>query len=148
MSHAVRLASARDVPSWLELVTQVEGLFGPMPGFEDHIQPGLQRGTALVVVDDGDRVMGAALLSADDHLHHIHWLAVRESVRRQGVGAALVTAILGRWPTGSVAVVTFSSEMAGGETARGLYDRFGFKCQGAAEPAPDGGRRDLFVLRP
>ncbi len=148
MSHAVRLASSRDVPSWLELVAEVEGLFGPMPGFEDHIRRGLQRGTALVVVDDGDRVLGAALVSADDRPHHIHWLAVRESVRREGVGATLVTAILERWPTGAVGVVTFSSEMAGGEAARGLYERFGFECQGRAELAPNGGRRDLFVLRP
>ncbi len=148
MSHAVRSASSRDVPSWLELVMEVEGLFGPMPGFEGHIRRGLQGGTALVAVDDGDRVVGAALVSADDRPHHIHWLAVRESVRRQGVGTALLTAILERWPTGAVEVVTFSSDLAGGEAARGLYERFGFECQGRADPAPDGGGRDRFVRHP
>lgn len=143
----MRSASSQDVRSWLDLVLEVEGLFGPMPDFERHLRRGMQRGTALVVLDDGGTVVGGALLSRDEDPHHIQWLAVRGSAQREGVGAALLGAVLQRWPTGDVEVVTFSPDVAGGEAARAFYQRFGFECQGAAEPAPGGGGRDLFRLR-
>lgn len=142
---STRPAALDDLSSWLDLVPEVESLFGPMPDLETHIRRGIDRGTAIVV-SSGDDVVGAALLSRDGRPHHIRWLAVRRSQRRQGVGAAMMAAILDRWPTGDVDVVTFTAEAPGGAPARRLYERFGFVFAGPAEPAPDGGPRDLFVL--
>lgn len=144
--HSTRPAALDDISSWLGLVPEVENLFGPMPDLEAHIRRGIQRGTALVVTS-GDEVAGAALLSRDGGPHHIRWLAVRQSQRRQGVGAAMMAAILESWPTGDVDVVTFTAEAPDGAPARRLYERFGFVWAGPSEPAPDGGPRDLFVLR-
>ena len=74
-------------------------------------------------------------------------LYMRYSHRRKGVGTALLMDIPDRWPTGDVEVVTFTRDSAGGAPARRLYERFGFLCCGLADPAPDGGLRDKFVLR-
>jgi len=145
LSAASRAANFDDVSSWLELVSEVEGLFGPMPSFEAQLRRAIVRGTAIVV-GVHDAVAGGALLSSDDRPHRILWLAVRQSQRRRGVGAALVTAALERWPVGDVAVVTFPAEVSAGEPARRLYERFGFVCFGMAEAAPNGEPRDLFVL--
>jgi len=47
-------ADLADLPSWLELVAEVEPLFGPMPGFATHVRRGISRETALVVRDPRD----------------------------------------------------------------------------------------------
>lgn len=116
-----------------------------MPSFETHLRRAIDRGTALVSADRTG-VAGGALLSRDGQPHQIHWLAVRQSQRRKGIGAVLVAAILGRWPTGDVEVVTFTAGTPGGEPQRRLYERFGFVCSGRTDPAPDSGDRDLYVL--
>jgi len=146
VSTISRPANRDDVPSWLELVPEAEQLFGPMPAFDIRLRRSIDRGTAVVVADR-DEVAGGALLSRDGEPHHIHWLYVRETRRRQGVGAALLFAILDRWPAGDIEVVTFTVALPGGEAARALYERFGFVSCGRTVPAPDGGARDLFVLR-
>lgn len=58
-----------------------------------------------------------------------------------------MTAILDRWATGDVDVVTFTTQTPDGAPARRLYERFGFIFAAPAEPAPDGGPRDLFLLQ-
>ncbi|WP_418345821.1 GNAT family N-acetyltransferase [Rhodococcus pyridinivorans] len=87
------------------------------------------------------------LLSRPNQPHRIHWLAVRNSQRRRGVGHALLTAIVDRWPTETIEVVTFTADTAGGAPARRLYECHGFTCVGASDPAPDGSPRDLYILR-
>jgi len=143
---APRVATNDDVPSWMELIPEAENLFGPMSSFETHLLTGIRRRTALVVVDP-DAVIGGVLLSRDGQPHQIHWLYVRESRRREGAGTELLKTILARWPTGDVRVVTFTATTPGGQSARKLYERFGFECRGRAQPAPDGSPRDLFLLR-
>lgn len=142
---ACRLAQVGDLGSWLELVREVEYLFGPMADFIRPATRGIERGTALVAVE-GDVVIGAALLSRDDKPHHINWLAVRQSARRRGGGSLLMAAILQRWPTGDIEVVTFGTTVPAGEPARRYYERFGFQCHGPAEPSSDGESRDLLIL--
>ena len=146
MSAVTRLATQDVVSSWLELIPEAEKLFGPMSTFETHLREGIERGTALVVVDGGE-VVGGALLSRDQQPHQIHWLYVRQSRRREGAGTALLVAILERWPAGNIGVVTFTADSQGGGPARTLYERFGFECCGRTDPAPDGGPRDTFLLR-
>jgi hypothetical protein len=60
---------------------------------------------------------------------------------------ALMQAILERWPAEDVEVVTFSGDIPDGAPARRLYERCGFVCCDKTDPAPDGGRRDKFLLR-
>ncbi|MFC6704092.1 GNAT family N-acetyltransferase [Flexivirga alba] len=141
----VETARAEHVTSWLSLAEEVTPLFGPMPDFEQHVRRGIARGTAFVVTH-GSVVTGGMLLSRDDKAHHINWLAVRHSARRQGIGAALVRTALERWPEGDVGVVTFSREVDGGDPARSLYRGLGFVDHGATGLAPDGSPRDLFTL--
>ncbi|WP_226438601.1 GNAT family N-acetyltransferase [Rhodococcus yananensis] len=92
-------------------------------------------------------ITGGSGLSRPNQPHHIHWLAVRSSQRRRGVGHALLAAIVDRWPTEPIEVVTFTADTAGGAPARRLYESHGFSCVGASGPAPDGNPRDLYVLR-
>jgi GNAT superfamily N-acetyltransferase len=99
------------------------------------------------VVADQAKVVGGVLLSRDGQPHQIYWLYVRRSRRREGVGIALLEAVLERWPTGNVEVAIFTADSPGGQPARALYERFGFVCCGRTHPAPDGGPRDSFLLR-
>lgn len=145
MIASTRGAITDDVASWLELIPEAEPLFGPMPEFESHLLRGIERRTALVVADPNE-VIGGVLLSRDEAPHHIHWLYVRESRRREGAGTALLEAVLRRWSSGTVEVVTFTADSPGGQAARSLYEKLGFVCKGRTHPAPDGAPRDLFVL--
>lgn len=142
----VRPAGEQDLASWMELVREVEPLFGPMPTFEEPARRGIERGTALVAVA-GDRVDGAVLLSRDDRPHEIHWLSVRETARRRGVGALLMRAVLDRWPTGAIEVTSFAPGLPEGQPARHYYEHFGFIDLGPTTPAPDGGARHRFGLQ-
>jgi ribosomal protein S18 acetylase RimI-like enzyme len=141
----VRQATNEDLDEWLEIVREVEPLFGPMPDFAAHGQRAIERGTALVV-NDRHNVVGACLLSPEDKPHEIRWLAVREASRRQGLGSLLMDAIEQRWTAGDISVVTFADSVQEGEAARAFYEKRGFEFAGEAPDAPDGGRRVRYVL--
>jgi len=143
-------AARSDIPSWLELAAEVEPLFGPMPGLGERIRRGIDQGTALVVRDPREVVLGAALLGAGTGPgdRRIGWLAVRCSARRRGVGSALLAEILRRSQApASLAAICVGPGVPGGEAAAGLYRAFGFeRC--AASPACRGGAGgQLFVLQ-
>lgn len=142
------VAAQRDLPSWLELAAEVEPVFGPVPGFADHARRAVGRGTALVVRDRDDTVLGAVLLSHRAAERRIHWLAVRAQARRRGVAAVLLTAVLDRWPAlGDIDVVTFGPDVRAGQPARSLYESFGFQPADVLPPGPEGGSRQRFILR-
>jgi GNAT superfamily N-acetyltransferase len=141
----IRLATLNDVPSWLEIVLEVETLFGAMADFEVHARRAIHRGTAIVAPAAGS-VLGAALLSRDDQPHSINWLSVRANARRCGVGGRLLTAIAERWSTGDIAVIIFGADIPVGQPARRLYERHGFINRGPTQRGADGGSRDVFVL--
>lgn len=149
------LAAEDDLPSWLELVAEVEPLFGPMPDFAAHAERGIGRGTALVVRDSRDVVLGAALLSGQPGAqpgsrpaeHEIRWLAVRSSARRRGVARALLTEIMRHWPAPSdIDVITFGAGHPGAVAARALYESFGLSPAEALPAGPESGSRQRFVL--
>lgn len=136
-----------DVASWLEIVREVEPLFGPMPDFESTLRRNISRGTALCARDGSGQVLGGVLLRAAPHTQ-ITWLAVRSSARRGGVGHALVAGALRRClPPCEVLVDTFGEDNIAGYPARRLYESFGFAAGEYLPDGPAGGSRQRFRLR-
>jgi ribosomal protein S18 acetylase RimI-like enzyme len=134
------------VASWLEIVREVEPLFGPMPDFESTLCRNISRGTALCVRAPSGQVLGGMLLRAAPHTQ-ITWLAVRSSARRQGVGHALVAEALRRYPPPSdVLVDTFGEDSIEGCPARRLYESIGFLPGEDLPDGPEGGSRQRFRL--
>lgn len=141
----VAVAEDGDVASWLQLRTEVEPLFGPMPDFEATLRRHMERGWALCVRDDDGRVAGGVLVRRPPKDPSIGWLAVRADRRGSGVGAALVEAALGDMPRPcEVTVDTFGDDNPAGRPARRLYERFGFVPAEVLEHGPEGGTRQRF----
>jgi len=144
---AVSDGTQDDVASWLEIVREVEPLFGPMPDFESTLLRNISRGTALCVRDATGQVLGGLLMRAAPHTQ-ITWLAVRSSARRRGVGQALVTEALRRClPPCEVLVDTFGQDNIEGFPARRLYESFGFVPRERLPDGPQGSSRQRFQLR-
>jgi GNAT superfamily N-acetyltransferase len=124
-------ATRDDIVPWLALAREVEPLFGPMPDFRTTLLRKIEAGAAICVRlrERGfEEIAGAALLGGTAPQHWIRWLAVRASSRNRGIGAALVTEALRRFPPPCrVNVDTFRGENAEGRAARRLYERFGFQ---------------------
>lgn len=129
----------------MQLAHAVEHLFGPMPDMQSHVQRGIKRGTATVVLESGS-VIGGMLLSGAGKPRYIRWLAVHPNYRNLGVGTALLKSAMSHWPEGDIFVVTFPANHSGGQAARRLYQQNGFASQGLTDPAPDGSPRELFVF--
>jgi hypothetical protein len=134
----VEPATRTDVPSWMEIVRQVEPLFGPMPDFREVLARNVARGTALLVRDDDGAVIGGVLLSVKKDRCVIGWLAVRAAGRRAGVGRVLLEAALGAM-AGSVDVTvdTFGGDNTAGEPSAISTGEQGFflqKCFPQAQP--------------
>jgi SAM-dependent methyltransferase len=143
---SVSEAELSDVESWIEIVREVEPLFGPMPDFHDTLARNIARGTALCVRDD-TVVLGGMLLRALPDAQ-IAWLAVRADARGGGVGRALVAEALRRYTDASeVAVDTFGEDNPQGRAARRLYEAFGFVASEHLERGPEGGTRQRFRRR-
>ena len=143
----VREAKREDVASWLEIVREVEPLFGPMPAFESVLLRNIGRGTALCAGDTSGQVLGGVLLKAPPGTA-ITWLAVRTSARRRGVGRVLVAEALRRCrPPCQVLVDTFGADNPEGRAARGLYESFGFTPAERLPDGPEGGSRQRFRLK-
>jgi ribosomal protein S18 acetylase RimI-like enzyme len=149
-------AARGNVASWLELVREVEPLFGPMPDFETTLTRSIDRGTALCVLDAqaeghadvvGGRVLGGVLLRVPPRAQ-ITWLAVRSSARGRGVGRALLAeAVLRSLDAAQLVVDTFGEDNVEGRPARRLYESFGFVAAEHLERGPEGGTRQRFRLR-
>jgi GNAT superfamily N-acetyltransferase len=148
----VRLADEQDAPALIELASQVEDWFGPMagdPGFRAVLSRHIGRGTALVAVDaDQASLLGGLLFSAKPPAHHVRWLVVSGSARRQGVGRALMAEAMRRFVSGPgvVEVVTFGAGHpdAAASGARVFYERLGFIPAEAVAPGPEGGSRQVY----
>ncbi|MGP7999810.1 MAG: GNAT family N-acetyltransferase [Streptosporangiaceae bacterium] len=144
---AVSEGTRDDVASWLEIVREVEPLFGPMPDFGSTLLRNISRGTALCVRDASGQVLGGVLLRAAPHTQ-ITWLAVRSSARRTGVGRTLVGEALRRClPPCEVLADTFGEDNIEGYPARRLYESLGFVPGECLPDGPEGGSRQRFRLR-
>lgn len=145
MDLTVRPGILADIPSWLEIVREVEPLFGPMPLFDSTLRSKILDGEALCVRATSGGVSGGLLLGGEPTAIWIRWLAVRRSARGQGVGAALVASAIARCPMSStVSLATFGDDVAEGGAARRLYERMGFVAGEMLPHGPEGGSRQLF----
>jgi GNAT superfamily N-acetyltransferase len=144
----VVVATPAHVRSWLELVREVEPLFGPMPEFEATLRRNIDRRSAYCVCL-GEAVAGGLLLGGPAPSDRwIRWLAVRGSSRGVGVGAALVEAALARFaPPSTISLDTFGEDNREGAPARRLYLRYGFEPREMVNPGPEGRTCQRFVLK-
>lgn len=135
-------ATLGDIYNWLQLAAEVEHLFGAMlfdPGFLNALYKHIERGTAFCVREDdgppGAEIMGGLMWSPmPPDKYEIAWLAVAENFRRRGVADALIEHVFGLvQPPAEVVLITFAEGVEGGEAARRLYMKHGFR---AAEPGP------------
>jgi GNAT superfamily N-acetyltransferase len=128
--HA-ELATTMDVPSWSEILREVEPLFGPMPDFEAMLIRKIDQGPALCIRShsEGDAacVLVGLLFGGSPPQGWIRWLAVRSRARGTGIGQCLVEAAIERLKGfDRISVDTFRAENLGGRAARRLYERVGF----------------------
>ena len=115
------LATDADAESWLELVREVEPLFGLMPGFEEILVRKIGQRAAFCVRSDliGDsRVLGGILIGGTPMHGWIRWLAVRSSGRGRGVGRCLLAKAIEHFPPPTtVSLDTFREENSEGRPA-------------------------------
>lgn len=140
-------ATAADIASWLEIVREVEPLFGPMPRFDITLKTKIAEVAAWCVRDGAGAVAGGVLMGGEAPQHWIRWLAVRAAARRRGIGAALLEDVLRRHPGPcTIALATFGDDNPAGRPARRLYARYGFEAREMLPSGPEGGTRQKFVL--
>ena len=145
------LAKPADATSWLEIVREVEPLFGPMPDFEKALLRKIEQRSALCVRsnrhDMSTFVQGGMLLGGATPHIWIRWLAVRSSARRMGIGRCLVQAAIDRLAGAStISVDTFCEENIAGRPARRLYERMGFLPKAISKVEGQARQRYVFVL--
>jgi GNAT superfamily N-acetyltransferase len=146
------VAERADFRPWLELAAEVESLFGPMahdPVFQRALARNIARGTAFCIRKNdgfpGSRLAAGLLLSPRPPVYRIGWLVVTESERRSGLGQAVLNrALAGIEPPAEIVVITFGSDVPGGESARSFYQKMQFSPEEMSEPAPNGASRQVF----
>ena len=147
VQSGVSLATRADIDSWLEIVREVEPLFGPMPNFGGTLERAIDEGGAWCVKDEAGRVLGGMLLGRPER-SAIDWLAVRSTARRGGVGRLLVSHALEVFSDSTeIRVDTFGEDNPEGRAARSLYERFGFEPAESLDRGPEGGTRQRFRRR-
>lgn len=146
-------ATESDILPWLNLVKQVEHLFGPMidRGFDKAIRSNINRGSAFCVRSGmaPNILAGGLLFDYRNPPHYeLSWMAVETTLQRKGIGQLLLRyAIAKTIPPCTVKVITFGPDHPGGEAARRFYESFGFRPGPRLSPGPDGGSRQAYALR-
>ena len=148
----VQIATRSDIPSWLELASQVEFLFGPMvdqPDFQSALRKNIDRKSAYCVREQdqsaGAPLMGGLFLSFRPSEYHIRWLSVAEQWRRRGIGRVLLEHVFGLIkPPAELFVTTFGEDNLEGQPARQFYKKMGFEPYADAPLGTEGGSREIF----
>jgi [ribosomal protein S18]-alanine N-acetyltransferase len=85
-------------------------------------------GVCLVAADGGEEVAGYVICSRHDTVWHLMDIAVAPERRRQGIGRALLQALVDRLPSPDEQVTL--EVRPSNEAAIRLYEEFGFKAAG------------------
>ncbi|KIL37911.1 hypothetical protein SD70_30010 [Gordoniibacillus kamchatkensis] len=149
-------ATKDDIAGWLELVSEVEYLFGPMvddPQFIQALEKNIHRQSAFCARETdgppGIRLLGGVLFSSSNAPnYYIRWLSVSSQARNRGVATALLTHVLKLVAApAAVSVITFGDDIPDGAPARRFYGKFGFVPLEEQVPnGPEGGSRQKFKL--
>ena len=129
-----------DIVDWLELVREVEPLFGPMigtDGFQEHLAMVVEAERAFGVRNDRDELSGVIVVSHEKN--EIEWLAVASRDQQNGFGEKLlqyaINQLDGQRP---IVVRTFAEGVPTGMGARKLYRKCGFDESESAGLNPAG----------
>ena len=118
-----------------------------MPMFDVTLKAKIAEGAAFCVRAESGVVLGGVLLGGEAPDNWIRWLAVRRAARGQGIGGALLTEVLRRWPGPcTISLSTFGADNPEGRPARRIYERFGFQPGAMLPRGPEGGTRQLYTL--
>lgn len=95
MDHSLREMTINDIGAVLELWSSTEGLYPDDSDTERCLATYLERnpGLCLVAEQDGE-IIAAVKCGQDGRRGYLHHLAVKKEYRRQGIGRALVNAVL------------------------------------------------------
>ena len=145
--NIVRLVAESDLPEWLNLVREVEALFGPvvddpdfLPAVNEAIRSNLVFGYEN---EETHKIEGVLIISHD--VNSIEWLAVSEKARNGGIGSKLLEKALAELDTEKdITVQTFAAEIEAGTAARKLYQKYGFVDLESAGKNPAG--INIFVM--
>lgn len=118
-----------DIDSWLELVKEVEPLFGPMigtPGFCEALTEVIQEQRAYCIKANDGILYGAIVINHKNN--EIEWFAVSKKKRRMGYGTALLRFAINKLDNKRpITVQTFDNTVIEGSSARKLYVAMGFQ---------------------
>ncbi len=124
----IRNLQEEEYSVWLELAKEVEPLFGPMVqevDFQSGIRKSIRSGNAFCVTSEEDIVVG--IVAIDRINREIVWLAVKREFRNNHFGERLIQkAIKELGEDRKIHVQTFAPGIEVGESARRLYQKFGF----------------------
>jgi GNAT superfamily N-acetyltransferase len=128
------LVSVQSPPDWEEIVRidrlAFEGFWGMSRlGLREAHQT--NRSTAVLVVENGSRLSGYAIVGVQWATAYLHRIAVRPDESGRGLGAALLTEAInwGRRAGGRGMILNVRSE---NQRAKRLYERMGFTSTGTA----------------
>ncbi len=118
-----------DIVAWLELVREVEPLFGPMigmVGFQEHLARVVDEERAFGIWNDRGALCGVVVVSFEKN--KIEWLAVASRDRQNGFGEKLLLHAVNQLDAAKpITVQTFAASVPAGIGARKLYGKCGFQ---------------------
>lgn len=130
----------KDIEDWLELIKEVEPLFGPMigeVGFDETIKTVIKEKRAYCIRESKGKLCGVIIISSINN--EIEWFAVATGQQGKGYGKALLSyAMKSLDQNRPIIVQTFDASVSQGIAARKLYEKFGFLEYEKAEKNPAG----------
>jgi len=127
----IRWVTIEDKPAWAELAGTVAELFNSPnmatdKTFHNYMDSKINKFEALAAIDRmSGRCLGVIGFSRTNN--RISWFSVQPDQRRKGIGKRLLdTALRHMDNTKDITVVTFTTDHAGGQAARVIYQKAGF----------------------
>jgi ribosomal protein S18 acetylase RimI-like enzyme len=126
----IRYATITDIPDWIEIIKEVEHLFGKMvgeDGFEEAIGAAIQE-DQVICWEDSETKKINGVIAISDKERSIEWLAVSTKAKCNGIGKQLLEKALNvlQKDKNDIYVQTFAANIQEGIPARKMYEKFNF----------------------